>query len=69
MDRDVWPVLVMGRKEPLPTMTLEDAAEGKREESIPASEVMCAVAPVSMYHAGEDGWASDMVLKDCISWP
>ena len=44
---------VMGRKEPLPTTTL----------------VMCAVAPVSMYHAGEGDWVSDMVLKDCISWP
>ena len=69
MDRDVWPVLVMGRKESLLTTTLEDAAEGKREESIPASEVMCAVAPVSMYHAGEGSWVSDMVLKDYISWP
>src|SRR6266540_3202310 len=29
--QDVCPMLVMGRKEPLPMMILEDAAEGKRE--------------------------------------
>lgn len=61
---------VMGRKEPLPTITFEGAAEedGKIEDKLPGSEVMCAEAPVSMNHPNEGGGVSVMVLNACMSW-
>lgn len=31
---------------------------------VPVSEVMCVVAPVSIYHSFVAGWGSVMVLKE-----
>jgi hypothetical protein len=37
---------------------------GCERERIPVSEVMCAVAPVSIYQSFVAGWCSVVVLKE-----
>lgn len=51
-------------------MTLDGVEEedGKAEDKLPGSEVMCADAPMSMNHSDEDSVMSIMVFKACISW-
>jgi hypothetical protein len=52
--KEALPVAVMGKSEPLPTIIwvgVEVSWEG--DDRIPASDVMCEVAPVSMYQSVE----------------
>jgi hypothetical protein len=51
--RLVLPIAVIGMEEPFPTTIWEGSREvgGWVKERIPVSDVMCAVAPVSMYQS------------------
>ena len=57
--RVTWPVAVMGRGSPLPTVTRRGGGGYEEVESIPGSETMCEVAPESINHApGVEGPAA-----------
>jgi hypothetical protein len=66
------PMAVTGSNAPLPTMIDEGVDEFGREmvEILPASAVMCELAPESAYHSDGAGGVSVMVLKFCTreSW-
>jgi hypothetical protein len=47
VEKEVSPVCVMGKDEPLPTITREELLKGVRWETIPGLFAMCDVTPVS----------------------